>query len=645
MHMFRPFAWISESRISDKVNGEADFKLASATRPVMEILPGCSTVKRKRDSEEILDVKMDVRTEGLPEAKRAKTSEEPENITRTASVVEEEKEITAIAVDQVRETVEAQFSLEILLKHEELRLINQELAKCQVAFEQLRRCHLIPYPLSQGTPESMLNISNGTGPALRQADHVPQWAAPYGVTDGPYTKHYAKWLIPDASFDGEQYDGSVTSRASKSTLIEGRSTRNSIAEASTPLSGLKARGQRGSTGQKLQALSSGYPGAKATGPSFVKRKDGQLVKLVCINCNREDFSSTQGFINHVRIAHKIEYKSHEEAAIACGQPVETDEHSAHSAVSEVHTPAPANGLVHPLIRSAPTDREAYVSLLHHINTSLSLFQQGKLPGVTSIPGSAVSTPLKPKFLEPTTEASPHQDFVPSTSTPHLSALMRNKGFGGNLTDIVGDAKQTVDFDELSYDEESDIEQSPQQHIGGLDGAASPPIMRVPARAIMSAAPFKRPVSSKGIEGNMRKPGISPRMGLSTPFIDTAAAANHNKPSTRLLNSHDFDHHDVDSDLDMMGPSLIDLSPNTVASNNAPSLVSDDGEYDEGDDAESQVSDNEDEDSDVAEIDIEDCEVEKVVPRVRSESSSGRKEGKHVTFVTPVKEKERPHSRT
>ena len=49
-------------------------------------------------------------------------------------------------VDHVRDTVTGQLSLEILLKHNELRLIDQEIAKCQVALEQLRRCAEIPYP-------------------------------------------------------------------------------------------------------------------------------------------------------------------------------------------------------------------------------------------------------------------------------------------------------------------------------------------------------------------------------------------------------------------------------------------------------------------------------------------------------------------
>jgi len=80
------------------------------------------------------------------------------------------------------------------------------------------------------------------------------------------------------------------------------------------------------------------------------------------------------------------------------------------------------------------------------------------------------------------------------------------------------------------------------------------------------------------------------------------------------------------------------------------LVSDDGEYDDGTDAERESSSEEDEDSDVAEIDIEDDAVDKVVP-LRNHGSSGseamrlRKEDKHVTFVSPVKEKERRSRRT
>jgi ADA HAT complex component 1 len=630
--MFRLPAWISESRGSDKaVDGVADTKMASASLPVVEILAR-GLPKRKRCGSD--DDAPELPGPGAEDAKRWKPNGDVK--------------LPVLESSRVRDAIESQFSLEILLKHDELRLVNQELAKCQAALEQLRRCHLIPYPSAQGTPDAMYNTSNGTGPALRQGDHVPAWAPPYGVADGPYTRHYAKWLIPDPMFDGivqDQWYGFEGSRASR-TAPEGRSTRNSFTDINSAAS--KARTQRGSSGQKLQALSSGYPVAKErAGPCVLKRaEDGQMVKLVCNDCQRENFSSTQGFINHCRIAHRKEYKSHEEAAIACGQPIDIDETG--GIVGEEKTvAAPSNGLVHPFVRDAPVDRQAYVDLLSRIDASMQLFKQGQHPGATCIPGLPGSS-IKAGSQTPS-DAGPRKNLVPSADTPYLSKLMQNKGVGANLAEIVGEAKQHVDFEEYAPGFESDDGESPlDAGPGRFDGADSPlPAMRMPARTAKGQTPLGRPGSSKGVDAlPSRTPGISPRAAYAVP-VNTTPVENHDQASAPLGNDGDlFNHHDADGDLDMMGPSLVDLSPNTVASNNAPSLVSDDGEYDEGDeDAESSASEDEEEGSDVAEIDIEDGEGEKEVPRtvLRNRSGGGaqgmrlRKEDKHVTFVSPVKE--------
>jgi ADA HAT complex component 1 len=385
-----------------------------------------------------------------------------------------------------------------------------------------------------------------------------------------------------------------------------------------------------------------------------------MVKLVCIDCHRENFSSTQGFINHCRIAHRRDFKSHEEAAVASGQSIEVDEVG--GIIGEEKTPAAVNGLVHPLIRSAPTDREAYLAVLSRIQESVQLYQQGRLPGITSIPTSANSTPTRNNSSKlPAVSSS---NFVPSSSTPYLSKLMHTKGFSGNLDDIVSEAKRQVDFDDLTSEDgdSEDTENRPtddHRRVGGLDGNDSPPAMRIPTRAGVSPAPLGRPTSSKGMDGRIgRQSGlssISPRLSHATPAINTNATSSHIRPSTRLI--HQVDHIDdtqgADVDMEMIdGPSIIDLSPHTVASNNAPSLVSDDGEYDEGDDAESATSED-DEDS-VAEIDIEDDGVDKVEPRAVLRNRTGsegmrlRKEDKHVTFVSQaVKEsgKERRTRRT
>jgi ADA HAT complex component 1 len=64
----------------------------------------------------------------------------------------------------VQQAIEAQFNYEILLKHNELRLIEQELAKCQVSPEQLRRCSLVPFPGTEGFSQ---DASSGIGLALQ----------------------------------------------------------------------------------------------------------------------------------------------------------------------------------------------------------------------------------------------------------------------------------------------------------------------------------------------------------------------------------------------------------------------------------------------------------------------------------------------
>jgi len=180
---------------------------------------------------------------------------------------------------------------------------------------------------------------------------------------------------------------------------------------------------------------------------------------------------------------------------------------------------------------------------------------------------------------------------------------------------------------------------------GLDGTDDSHVsaMRTLARSTMSPAPYNRPGSSKGPEAHpARKPGFSPRVAYATP-IDTSAA-NRNAGIISMDSLHHESNHVIDSDEDLTmldSHHAINLSPNTVASNNAPSLVSDDGEYDddEADDgADSDISMEPEEANDIAEVEIEDVDA---IERARKESGEGvrlrGKEDKHVTFVSPVKE--------
>ena len=612
--------WASESRGSDKtVKGtHQQPECAGPASPDSAGLPTPISPNKRRPS--FVDT-----TDSLtayPPSKRVKTERYgclPSPTSASADGDEAERLQSfppAFDMESAKDAIQYQFGLEILLKHDELRLINQELAKCQIALEQLRRCHLVPYPVQCPTPSQMLEISSGKGPALapKPGKTIPKWAPPFGVVEGPYARHYAKWLIPDPVFDGiqPQPQGLVETGRVRNTTAEGRTTRSSISDVGASV---KPRSARGSAGQRLHALSSGYAQPKdKQSPCILKRSDGLTVKLVCIDCHRWDFSSTQGFINHCRIAHRRDFKSHEEAAVHCGHPIDVDETGAVVAGDNKPTRPTASGLVHPLAGpDSITEQEAYKALLSRINASLGLYKAGQLPNVSRIPGAPSSVETR------STGGGSAIGFDGSSDVPYLSRLMQKKSMGGNLKEQVSEAKKKVDWDWLSAGEESDVDQ-PISTEGTTtpDKASAPtartPAMRMPARfAVSPSQPstVPRPGSNKSHAATTSEPAESESPGLSAIY---------------------------DEDMD------VDMSPNTMTSNNAPSLVSDDGEYDDSDDGSaSDTSEGMESESvsDVAEINIDDDgdardDTPRPISRRQGTSSKLKKdENKHVTFVAPT----------
>ncbi|RGP64064.1 ada hat complex component 1 [Fusarium longipes] len=616
--MFRFFT--SESRGSDQTP-QAPQPIAELVKPLQpRSLPNTTTIaspsaqppKRRRLS---ID-RPDEPSEMNAPVKRIKTDTDPDVDALATHGATVQECPAASRLESARDKIRHQFGLEILLKHDELRLINQELAKCQVGLEQLRRCHLIPYPVNCPTPEDMLNVSAGKGPAVqsRPGESVPRWAPPFGVVDGPYARHYAKWLIPDPSFDGQQPEWQFTPEASRARVshVEGRTTRNSFAE---PTGALKGRSARGSNSQKLHSLSSGYPQPKdKAGPCILKRADGQTVKLVCLDCHRENFSSTQGFINHCRIAHKRDFKSHEEAAVHSGHPIEVAEGGGvgeeKSAAPSVQTPTAAS--VHPFARPDMTEQQAFIALRSRISDSLRLYHEGKLPGVTRIPS------LSNKDQQPEVQKAVSAEEV--SGVPHLSRLLQSRKFGGNLREMVADATTKSPLDDMTSGEESELTEPSFEVNDVKDSSAvrTPIVMRVPAKATNSQSIIdtNRSASSKG----------RAHIAFKTPS-DSAS-----RRSTAILSDEDLDVEDAD------------MSPNTMVSNNAPSLVSDDGEYDDTDDGSSVsgASDALDAESvsDVAEITLDDDQDPRSLRRESSGVSGAvrlrKDDTKHITLMTPVK---------
>ncbi|KAL8639979.1 MAG: hypothetical protein Q9228_003050 [Teloschistes exilis] len=473
--------------------------------------------------------------------------------------------------DQLQQAIEAQFNLEILLKHRELRLVDQEIAKCQVGLEQLRRCQVIPYPAMSSSWEDMQAVVTGRGPAQENpAQHAPPW----GVSSGPYTRHYQRWLIPDETF-GDLVPGGMQSSQSTNTFSD-RVVRASTAGKSNMAN--KSRSQRGAVNTRLKSIPHGYPEPKEDkGPMLLKRStDGQMVKLVCLDCRRSDFNSVQGFINHCRIAHSRNFQSHDAAAIACGEEVELDQ--AGGLVGETSTPVTSGaGLVHPLIRSA------HVAKLN-APTPAMLFPKRQTSATRtpthSLPTAAahVEIPRQEVAPEPIAASAPESSsFKASSHTPHLSALFVRLGRGGDLDEEVSEAKTKMDIDSAMSsgdegDEGEDEEPETPQPPAGPPSHSTRGLVRSDHAAVVSTStnPESAPSAPPPKAQSHRPKDLAPLASQSIHTFPPVHLRGAGGPSRSS-------HPPVDRSKPMHdnGPSSPNFSPNATESHQAPSLVSDD----------------------------------------------------------------------
>jgi ADA HAT complex component 1 len=477
-----------------------------------------------------------------------------------------------VDVDKLRAVIEAQLNLEILHKHNELRLIEQELAKCQVGLEQLRRCEVIPYPGSQSPSQA---VSSGIGPALASpAGYVcPSSPAPWGVTDGPYTRHYAKWLLSDPRFD-------PTLQAALGTPLTARGARATRGSGAEPL--LPApppRNSRVSSGSRTHA--SGDPATPTAGrdPMVLKRQsDGEWVRLRCNHCHRSNFNNVQGFLNHCRIAHHQEFKSHEAAAIACGEIVQIDEAQFPS------EPAPApreraerppavttsfdQALVSPLISNAP---------LHSPYERVLTFTPNMTPlGSPATPGLPTAGPgCKPSLA------------------PHLSALMQRRGLStSGLDDVIRDNKKRVDLSVYDdSDSDRDDHKSKRQRAKKSKGSriSSSGQNSLPKPSSLGAA---RPQSQKGHRA-------APQSFLQEPTRhQSPTLQGPNRSVMSFASGHVIPASPSDGDMDM------ELSPGMATDSN-PGLVSDHDDDDDDVDEAGSTNGSHPE-PEMMEVDIEDA---------------------------------------
>lgn len=457
------------------------------------------------------------------------------------------------------QAIEAQFGLEILLKHKELRLIDQEFAKCQAALEQLRRCQVIPYPAMSADYKAMQAVSRGTGPVFN--DRAPH-AAPWGVANGPYSSHYERWLIPDSAFD-ESIPECVQTTSCGGKYMPDRATRGSKSEAGT--FGSISRSQRGSNGARLKALPHGYPEPKEEkGPMIVKRgSDGKMVKLVCLDCRRSNFNSAQGFINHCRIAHSRQFLSHDAAIEASGEEIDLDAEGIVGEMNHGSQTTASSVLVHPLIRAsahlarAPMEHTTPLSAKRkrsQANTS----ETGQRSMTMSI-SPIMSTPPQLTVVAPAVQADP-VPFNASPQTPHLSALFARIGCGGDLNEMVSQARARPDVDLSPSSDGEDEGEDDEEEMDVTTGITGTPQSRS-TRGVLRGGDL------------LRRRSKSPNVAQKPPYLS----------NINIRQAYPLSYHPVEAqeehDTSMQDSNTpFDLSPNTIEAHTAPSLVSDDGDY-------------------------------------------------------------------
>jgi ADA HAT complex component 1 len=486
---------------------------------------------------------VDSRPKAQPSRKEGPSKSKVVKVQKTAAKPESVN-IPTITMDTglspVQQAIEAQIDMEILLKHNELRLIEQELAKCQVALEQLRRCSLVPFPGTEGLSE---DLSMGIGASLQppSGHTAPQYAAPWGVTDGPYTKHYSKWLISDAKFDSVSERVLAQQAHGYFGVGEGRTTRGSFGDFGSTNRG---RTSRTSTGMlKIPALGETPAPAPKIDPLLHKRStDGQWVRLYCAQstCQHSNFSNTQGFLNHCRIKHNQVFKSHDQAAIACGVPVDLNESgNPVTATEPASTPAATPAIAFPV----PTTP----GIVHSLASQVAPAAQAK-----DVHRDPTAAPRNDSKVSP---ASFKNSDVPS----YLQCRLVNSGFTGDIKSLVETARAKVDLDvlEASDDDLADASALPNPTATQPPQLARLPVIGSPA-APGSKAPSARPGSKKGNASSHT------RLPLSFP--------------SPIKSEHGHD----------MVDSPVGLSPNTAESN--PGLVSDhdDDDDEDLDDAHSHV---------------------------------------------------------
>jgi hypothetical protein len=217
--------------------------------------------------------------------------------------------------DRLRAVVQQEFDLEIALKRQEARAIDEEIAKIENMLYHIK-----------------LHYENSAnGGVVDNAESTPSPQAGFVEAGMPeFAEFYAQFLIdpnrkpppppPPPQPEHMQMrkrNYSFTNNLSHGAGYSSKHLRSqSFNNSAEPPYRLRTRPEP----------SAAAVAAASTAPKcLIRRADNVLVKLVCPRCSRDNFGSPQGFINHCRISHGLELTTHDAAALECGVEVKESE--------------------------------------------------------------------------------------------------------------------------------------------------------------------------------------------------------------------------------------------------------------------------------------------------------------------------------
>lgn len=283
--------------------------------------------------------------------------------------------------DKLKEIITNQLDLEIQLKHRELNLNDHEIGKIESQMLILRKF----YETSNDTkldnePNdftvkyfNLLNKSfDSTYNNLKQIPeaHVHQNLLLQNQQLQNQTPLFSSKYLDDSS-GHVSLGGGISQQPGHSYRT--RSTTSSLRPSATSIA--------------LATVGGRNPGLGC----LYRRTDGVVVRLTCPICQRNNFSSAQGFLNHSRIAHSKEFTSQDAAALKCGE-------------------------ILPEIKQDPTGEASIKQLIEkgvdpskNLNAAEYLF--GTVSGGSATPGATTTTTTTTTTTSctPKTEGSPKFD--------------------------------------------------------------------------------------------------------------------------------------------------------------------------------------------------------------------------------------------